>query len=62
MNEKEENYYLRKQLEIIRKEYTELNQKYEKLQREFEEYKRRHPETVGVKNDKSYAIKQKRQR
>ena len=38
-------------------EIQRLKQEYERLEREFKQYRKRHPETVGVKHGKAYAIK-----
>ena len=35
-----------------------LKEENERLKKEIEEYKKRHPSTVGIKNGKSYEIKQ----
>ena len=48
---------LRRENEVLKRENAELRRRLEKLQKEFDEYRARHPETVGVKNGKPYAIR-----
>jgi len=53
----EENSRLRQENEELRRENEELREELEKIKREFKEYKARHPENVGVKHGKCYAIR-----
>lgn len=66
MIEVEENKKLKKDNERLKKENEKLKEKIEKIakekkeiEKEYKEYRMRHPETVGVKSGKPYAIKEK---
>jgi transposase len=52
-----ENEELRKEKESIEKEKEAVEKDLETVRKEFDEYKARHPENVGVKNGKAYAVK-----
>lgn len=47
---------LRKENENLKKEIETVKKEKNKVEEDFKEYKSRHPETVGVKNEKPYAI------
>ena len=50
--------YLVDQNKKLGEEIRKMKEENEHLKKEIEEYKKRHPSTVGIKNGKSYEIKQ----
>lgn len=52
-----ENERLREGKEAAEAKVRKIEEEKKRVEKEFEEYKLRHPETVGVKNGKVYAIK-----
>ena len=49
---------LQREHEKLKNTVDRLQEENERLKKEIEEYKKRHPSTVGIKNGKSYEIKQ----
>ena len=49
---------LQREYEKLKNTVDRLQEENERLKKEIEEYKKHHPSTVGIKNGKSYEIKQ----
>lgn len=56
---KKENERLKKENEDLKERIKKLAEEKKKIEKEYKEYRMRHPETVGVKGGKPYAIKEK---
>ncbi|MFO8110002.1 MAG: IS66 family transposase [Thermoplasmata archaeon] len=56
---KKENEQLKKEIEELKERITKLAEEKKKVEKEYKEYRMRHPEIVGVKGGKPYAIKEK---
>lgn len=54
---RKENEKMKKQVKRLERRIDKLKREKKNLEEEFKEYKARHPETVGVKHGKPYAIK-----
>lgn len=54
---RQENEEIKKKIKRLERRIDKLKKEKKNLEEEFKEYKARHPETVGVKHGKPYAIK-----